>query len=262
MASCNCLTHPLYQFLTNRPDIFRGIVLLSLFVVVGIFIAFDAYVARHQQKVLDAAKQSDAIVRSLFPEAITDRLYEEARKKENEKTNEWKHETQKSRVKKFMRFPDSVSQGSYESDEGHTLMADPIADLFPNTTVLFADLAGFTAWSSEREPAQVFVLLETIYRAMDKTAKRMHVFKVETIGDCYVAATGLPEPQEDHAQIMARFARKCLRTVSMLTKRLESRLGPGTADLAMRVGIHSGPVSVGDRFINVMYSTSLLTHVF
>jgi class 3 adenylate cyclase len=101
---------------------------------------------------------------------------------------------------------------------------------------------GFTAWSSEREPAQVFVLLETIYRAMDKAAKRMNVFKVETIGDCYVAATGLPEPQEDHAERMAKFARKCLKSVAILTKRLEARLGPGTADLAMRIGIHSGPV--------------------
>jgi class 3 adenylate cyclase len=60
-----------------------------------------------------------------------------------------------------------------------------IADLFPHTTILFADLAGFTAWSSEREPSQVFTLLETIYRAMDRTAKKLGVFKVETVGDCY-----------------------------------------------------------------------------
>ena len=78
---------------------------------------------------------------------------------------------------------------------------------------------------------------------MDKTAKRMHIFKVETIGDCYVAATGLPEPQADHAIRMARFARRCLTSVNQLTKRLEAQLGPGTADLAMRIGLHSGPVS-------------------
>ena len=94
----------------------------------------------------------------------------------------------------------------------------PIADLFPATTVLFAgkcrdngyvinpvkeethfsyewrnsmtDIAGFTAWSSVRDPAQVFILLETIYAAFDKLATRRRVFKVETIGDCYVAVTG------------------------------------------------------------------------
>ena len=60
----------------------------------------------------------------------------------------------------------------------------PIADLFPNTTIMFADIAGFTAWSSEREPVQVFQLLESLYREFDRTAKRSGVFKVETIGDC------------------------------------------------------------------------------
>ena len=44
---------------------------------------------------------------------------------------------------------------------------------------------GFTAWSSMREPTQVLLLLETIYRAFDEIAKRRKVFKVETIGDCY-----------------------------------------------------------------------------
>ena len=44
---------------------------------------------------------------------------------------------------------------------------------------------GFTAWSSMREPAQVFRLLESIYHSFDEIAKRRKVFKVETIGDCY-----------------------------------------------------------------------------
>jgi class 3 adenylate cyclase len=61
----------------------------------------------------------------------------------------------------------------------------PIADLFPNSTVLFGDLVGFTAWSSVRQPSQVFILLETLYYRFDQTAKKFGVFKVETIGDCY-----------------------------------------------------------------------------
>lgn len=40
----------------------------------------------------------------------------------------------------------------------------------------------FTAWSSVREPSQVFTLLETVYKSFDKTAKRRKVFKVETVG--------------------------------------------------------------------------------
>jgi class 3 adenylate cyclase len=76
----------------------------------------------------------------------------------------------------------------------------------PETTILFADISGFTAWVRLVEPSQVFILLETIYKAFDEIAKRRGVFKVETVGDCYVAVTGLPNPRKDHAVVMARFA--------------------------------------------------------
>jgi hypothetical protein len=139
------------QFLTNKADIYRGIVLLALFLVVGIFIAFDAYTERHQNKVLMAAKQADAIVRSLFPAAVADRLYEDARKKQIEKKQDWNgplFETPKSRVKNFMRQPDGHTANSGDSDEANNLESEPIADLFPNTTVMFADLAGECALCS------------------------------------------------------------------------------------------------------------------
>jgi len=74
----------------------------------------------------------------------------------------------------------------------------PLAELFPDATVLFADIAGFTAWSSIREPSQVFILLESIFGVFDAIAKKKGVFKVETVGDCYVAVCGLPEPNKDH----------------------------------------------------------------
>jgi len=73
----------------------------------------------------------------------------------------------------------------------------------------------------------------------------LQVFKVETIGDCYVAAAGLPEPREDHAAIMARFAVLCLRRFREVVLELEITLGPDTAELAMRAGLHSGPVTAG-----------------
>jgi hypothetical protein len=60
-----------------------------------------------------------------------------------------------------------------------------------------------------------------------------------------VAATGVPEAQANHAEIMCRFARISLLKVNHLTKMLEIQLGPGTGDLSMRVGIHSGPVTAG-----------------
>jgi class 3 adenylate cyclase len=122
---------------------------------------------------------------------------------------------------------------------------EPIADFFPNVTVVFADISGFTAWSSEREPSQVFQLLETVYQAFDKIAAEFGVFKIETIGDCYVAVAGLPLFQPDHAIRIVKFAYECVIHMHQLTHELEATLGPSTSSLSIRVGVHSGPVIAG-----------------
>lgn len=110
---------------------------------------------------------------------------------------------------------------------------------------MFADIRGFTAWCSTREPAQVFLLLESVYHSFDEIAKRRRIFKVETVGDCYVAVCGLPEPRKDHAVAMARFARDCLNKFNQMVSKLEVSLGPDTGDLKVRIGLHSGAVTGG-----------------
>lgn len=60
--------------------------------------------------------------------------------------------TPKKRLKSFLH-PGSGADDIIESEE-----SEPIADLFPNASVMFADISGFTAWSSERDPSQVFTL--------------------------------------------------------------------------------------------------------
>lgn len=57
---------------------------------------------------------------------------------------------------------------------------------------------------------RVFVLLESIFQAFDQEARKAGVFKVETVGDCYVAVCGVPEACADHAEVMANFSRECL----------------------------------------------------
>ena len=60
-----------------------------------------------------------------------------------------------------------------------------------------------------------------------------------------MAVTGLPEPMVNHAVTMVRFAWDCRNEFHRVTKELECSLGPDTADLAMRFGLHSGPVTAG-----------------
>ena len=84
-----------------------------------------------------------------------------------------------------------------------------------------------------------------MYAAFDAIAKQRRIFKVETIGDCYVAVSGLPEPRADHAAVMSKFAKDIMSAMHKLTRDLEVTLGPDTGDLGLRIGLHSGPVTAG-----------------
>ena len=126
----------------------------------------------------------------------------------------------------------------YDFEPTSNVTTTPMADLFPNTTVVFADIVGFNAWSSAREPAQVFVLLETIHSEFDMLAYRYSMSRAESVGDSYVAVSGLPEPTDEHAVNACKFARSCLRKMQETTVKLEVTLGPDTADLALRIGLH------------------------
>ena len=109
-----------------------------------------------------------------------------------------------ARIKSFL---DESNRAAMEKQESaiDIEVDKPIADLYPNTTILFSDLVGFTSWSSQRDPEQVFTLLQVLYKTFDAEAKKRGVFKVETIGDCYMAVTGLPDPQSDHAWRMVSY---------------------------------------------------------
>jgi class 3 adenylate cyclase len=212
---------------TSMPIIITFAVGMIFVFTALMFCVYDRLVERRQNLVMRTAEQTTAIVSSLFPDNVRDRLMQENSTRTRMSPNH--------RLKSFLN----------DGDNGMELGAKPIADLFPHTTVLFADIVGFTAWSSAREPGHVFELLQTIYQAFDALAKKHRVFKVETIGDSYVAVTGLPNPQEKHAILMARFAWDCMTKMNEVAKRLEVKLGPDTADLTMRFGMHSGPVTAG-----------------
>lgn len=53
--------------------------------------------------------------------------------------------------------------------------------------ILFADIVGFTQWSSDKKPEEVIGMLSKLFVRFDKLCVRYNVYKVHTIGDCYVA---------------------------------------------------------------------------
>eukprot|EP00980_Cylindrotheca_fusiformis_P028130 scaffold22583_cov106-Cylindrotheca_fusiformis.AAC.1 len=216
------------SFQTSNAMQYTGVVAASFIFTSLVFLLYDFFVRRRQTKVMERIMRQDKIVANVFPTAIRDRLYQNQEKQQQGRGG---------RHFEHGDFDDGLDIFDFEG-ESHISGSAPMADLFPSVTVVFADIAGFTAWSSAREPHQVFVLLETIYGAFDKIAYRHNVFKVETVGDCYVSAVGLPEPVDKHAVVACKFARACKTKMKEVTLKLEVSLGPDTGDLDLRTGIH------------------------
>lgn len=63
---------------------------------------------------------------------------------------------------------------------------------------------------------------------------------------CSSRNAGVPDIQEDHAPRMARFAASCqIKMGQLIANKLTDRLGKDTANLRLRVGMHSGPITGG-----------------
>jgi class 3 adenylate cyclase len=113
-----------------------------------------------------------------------------------------------------------------------------IADAFADVSVLFGDIVGFTALSSETSAATIVDMLNGLFSGFDELAQNFGIEKIKTIGDCYMAVCGLPKPCPDHT---ARMARMALRMMEV-TEEYGKKLG---VNLQLRIGINSGPVVAG-----------------
>jgi hypothetical protein len=198
----------------QEPRIFTTGVVFIFSLVAVCFIMYDCFVERRQVRDVRSAAKSNAIISSLFPAHVRATLLEGADESFEGGKTAMSTAAAGGLAGPLTRNPKAMG-----------FLSKPIADLFPNCTVMFADIVGFTAWSSVREPVQVFILLESVYHAFDTIANQRRVFKVETIGDCYVAVTGLPEPRKNHAIAMARFANACMIKMKKTVGKLEVTLG-------------------------------------
>ena len=113
-----------------------------------------------------------------------------------------------------------------------------IADDFEDSTVLFADLAGFTELSSTISATDVVMQLNRLFSLFDDLIIKYSLEKIKTIGDCYMLAGGLPMPLSNHADSVAKMALDMLDTIEQINTKTNQ-------SLKIRIGINSGPVSAG-----------------
>jgi adenylate cyclase len=113
-----------------------------------------------------------------------------------------------------------------------------IADSFPEVTVMFADIVGFTELAAKTPAIELVEILNVIFSEFDQLTEQHGLEKIKTIGDAYMVVGGLPAAKPNHAEAIAAMA------LDMQDRITEFCSETGKA-LSIRIGINTGPVIAG-----------------
>ncbi|XP_064306342.1 retinal guanylyl cyclase 2-like [Phalacrocorax carbo] len=151
-----------------------------------------------------------------------------------ERTEELEIEKQKTEKLLSQMLPPSVAEAL---KTGGTV--EP--EYFDQVTIYFSDIVGFTTISALSEPIEVVDLLNDLYTLFDAVLGNHDVYKVETIGDAYMVASGLPKRNGNkHAAEIANMSLDILSSVGTFRMRHMPDI-----PLRIRIGLHTGPCVAG-----------------
>ncbi|CAD8146214.1 unnamed protein product [Paramecium pentaurelia] len=112
-----------------------------------------------------------------------------------------------------------------------------LSDVLIDATLLFADISGFTAYSAKVSAEQVVKMLRELMTSFDKECLQQNVYKVYTIGDCYVVL-GINDMEQRHPGQEAKNVLEMGLEMVEIIKRVRKEVN--FKDLNMRIGIHTG----------------------
>ena len=115
---------------------------------------------------------------------------------------------------------------------------DLIADQHPEVSILFADIVDFTETSAKLPADELVKALNRVFSRFDDLVEKHGAEKIKTIGDAYMVVVGLPEPRENHAEVMTRLALDMIDAAEEVNRDLG-------IPVRIRIGINSGPVVAG-----------------
>lgn len=117
-------------------------------------------------------------------------------------------------------------------------------DRYRDVTIIFADICGFTNWSSNKKPIEVVGMLSKLFTKFDNLCEHNKVYKVHTIGDCYVVLGLLVENDDSDRDPVF----ECLNMIQMalsMINCIKEINKEENLELNMRIGLHTGDVVAG-----------------
>lgn len=113
-----------------------------------------------------------------------------------------------------------------------------IAEVYPEVTVFFSDIVGFTDLSARIGPHETVNLLNAVFERFDELVEKHGVEKIKTIGDSYMVVGGIPHRDPLHCQHVAEFALEAMAFMKEFSNH-------SPFPVEMRMGVHTGTVAAG-----------------
>ncbi len=139
------------------------------------------------------------------------------------------------------------------------MRGEKVADYFPQVSILFADIVGFTPIAAQMPARAVLALLNHVFAEFDRIVEQHGCEKIKTIGDGYMAIAGAPIECPDHAERIARVAQEMMNDIE-LPADIRKHLPPD-AIFHLRIGLHTGSAFAGiigeKRFVYDVYSDAV-----
>ena len=152
--------------------------------------------------------------------------------------------TQRRRIAKEKERSEHLLLNILPAETAEELMAtgSSKARHIDQVTVLFTDFKGFTALSEQLPPEELVAMINECFSAFDRITEKYGIEKIKTIGDAYMAAGGLPSPNQTHATDVVRAALDIQRFMTGFKSHRQAENLPA---FEIRIGIHTGPVVAG-----------------
>jgi class 3 adenylate cyclase len=130
----------------------------------------------------------------------------------------------------------------YETAQELKSTGESEARLIEEVTVLFTDFKGFTGMAESMSPKELVNDLNICFSEFDKIMGKYGIEKIKTIGDAYMAAGGIPLPNQTHATDVVKAAKEIIEFVE---QGKQKKIMAGLPFFEIRVGINTGPVVAG-----------------